>query len=156
MIKINIPGREGLELENLVFDFNGTIAVDGRILENIKNQLSQLSRKINIYVITADTYGVAQEECEKVNLKVIKVPTGCVGKHKGDLVKKLGGDVTGAVGNGFNDIDMFKEARLSIAVIEGEGTCSKLIMNSDIVTRSIEEALNLFLVPNHIKADLRW
>jgi len=156
MIKIDIPGRESLELENLVFDFNGTIAVDGRILENIKNQLIELSKIINIYVITADTYGMAQEECEKVNLKVITVPTGCVGKHKGDLVKKLGGKVTATIGNGFNDIDMFKEAKLSVAVIEGEGTCSKLIINSDIVTRSIEEALNLFLTPNHIKADLRW
>jgi len=156
MIKIDIPGRESLELENLVFDFNGTIAVDGRILENIKNQLTELSKIINIYVITADTYGMAQEECEKVNLKVITVPTGCVGKHKGDLVKKLGGKVTATIGNGFNDIDMFKEAKLSVAVIEGEGTCSKLIINSDIVTRSIEEALNLFLTPNHIKADLRW
>ena len=156
MIKIDIPGRESLELENLVFDFNGTIAVDGRILENIKNQLTELSKIINIYVITADTYGMAQEECEKVNLKVITVPTGCVGKHKGDLVKKLGGKITATIGNGFNDIDMFKEAKLSVAVIEGEGTCSKLIINSDIVTRSIEEALNLFLTPNHIKADLRW
>ncbi|MCC3867499.1 HAD family hydrolase [Terrisporobacter mayombei] len=156
MINIDIPGRESLELENLVFDFNGTIAVDGRILENIKNQLTELSKIINIYVITADTYGMAQEECEKVNLKVITVPTGCVGKHKGDLVKKLGGKVTATIGNGFNDIDMFKESKLSVAVIEGEGTCSKLIINSDIVTRSIEEALNLFLTPNHIKADLRW
>lgn len=156
MIKIDIPGRESLELENLVFDFNGTIAVDGRILENIKKQLIELSKVINIYVITADTYGMAQEECEKVNLKVITIPTGCAGKHKSDLVKKLGGKVTATIGNGFNDIDMFKEAKLSVAVIEGEGTCSKLIINSDIVTRSIEEALNLFLTPNHIKADLRW
>lgn len=156
MIKIDIPGRESLELENLVFDFNGTMAVDGRILENIKEQLSELSKIINIYVITADTYGMAQEECEKVNLKVITIPTGCAGKHKSDLVKRLGKNVTATIGNGFNDIEMFKEAKLSVAVIEGEGTCSKLIINSDIVTRSIKEALNLFLTPNYIKADLRW
>ena len=78
------------------------------------------------------------------------------GVHKSELVKKLGQKYTAAIGNGFNDIEMFKNAELSVAVIEGEGTCSKLIINSDIVTRSIGEALNLFLIPNHIKADLRW
>ncbi|WP_322395812.1 hypothetical protein [Clostridium perfringens] len=108
MIKVDIPGRESLELENLVFDFNGTIAVDGRILENIKKQLIELSKVINIYVITADTYGMAQEECKKVNLKVITIPTGCAGKHKSDLVKKLGGEFTGTICYGFNDIDLFK------------------------------------------------
>ena len=127
MIKVDIPGRESLELDNLVLDFNGTIAVDGRILENIKKPL-----------------------------KVITIPTGCAGVHKSELVKKLGQKYTAAIGNGFNDIEMFKNAELSVAVIEGEGTCSKLIINSDIVTRSIGEALNLFLIPNHIKADLRW
>lgn len=155
MIKVDIPGRESLELDNLVLDFNGTIAVDGRILENIKKPLTELSKLINIYVITADTYGVAKEECEKLDLKVITIPTGCAGAHKSELVKKLGQKSTAAIGNGFNDIEMFKEAELSVAVIEGEGTCSKLIINSDIVTRSIEDALNLFLIPNHIKADLR-
>ena len=75
MIKVDIPGRESLELDNLVLDFNGTIAVDGRILENIKKPLTELSKLINIYVITADTYGVAQEECEKLDLKVITIPT---------------------------------------------------------------------------------
>jgi soluble P-type ATPase len=73
-----------------------------------------------------------------------------------ELVKKLGKEKTVAIGNGFNDIDMFKEAILSVAVIEGEGACSKLILNSDIVTRSIDEALDLFLNTDRIKADLRW
>lgn len=156
MIKVNIPGKEDLQIENLVFDFNGTIAVDGRILDKIKNKLEELSILINIYIITADTYGLAKEECEKLNLKVIIIPTGCSASHKSKLVKQLGSSVTATIGNGFNDIEMFKESALSVAVIEGEGACSKLILNSDIVTRSIEDALNLFLIPNHLKADLRW
>lgn len=156
MIRVDIPGRESLQLRHLVFDFNGTIAVDGRIVEHIKKQLVELSKVIDIYVITADTYGLAQEECKKLDLQVITVPTGCAGIHKRELVKKLGSKLTAVIGNGFNDIDMFKEAKLSVAVIEGEGACSKLIINSDIVTRSIDDALNLFLKSNHIKANLRW
>jgi soluble P-type ATPase len=156
MIKIEIPGRDLLELENIVFDFNGTIAVGGRILENIKEKINALSNLVNIYVITADTYGQAKGECEGLNLNVITIPTGCAGVHKMELVKKLGKEKTVAIGNGFNDIEMFKEAILSVAVIEGEGACSKLILNSDIVTRSIDEALDLFLNTDRIKADLRW
>lgn len=137
MIKVDIPGRESLVLENLVFDFNGTIAVDGHILDSIKDTLTKLSKLINIYVITADTYGMAKQECEKLELKVITIPTRFAGIQKSELVKKLGGKITSAIGNGFNYIDMFKEDEFTIAVIEGEGICSKLILNSDIVTRNI-------------------
>lgn len=137
MIKVDIPGRESLVLENLVFDFNGTIAVDGHILDSIKDTLTKLSKLINIYVITADTYGMVKQECEKLELKVITIPTRFAGIQKSELVKKLGGKITSAIGNGFNYIDMFKEDEFTIAVIEGEGICSKLILNSDIVTRNI-------------------
>lgn len=29
MIEIYIPGREDLKIENVIFDYNGTVAVDG-------------------------------------------------------------------------------------------------------------------------------
>lgn len=156
MINIDIPGRDKLNIENLVFDFNGTIAVDGRILNSIKEKIVNLSKIVKIYIITADTYGLAKEECEKLGLEVITVPTGCSGISKRELVNKLGAKKTAVIGNGFNDIYMFQVAELSVAIIEGEGCCSKLILNSDIVTRNIEEALDLFLKSDHIKADLRW
>lgn len=59
------------------------------------------------------------------------------------------------VGNGFNDIPMFKEAILSIAVIEGEGASGKLIVHADIVVRSILEAIEIILNKNKMKATLR-
>lgn len=156
MIKIDIPGRESLELENIVFDFNGTLAVDGKILENIKVKLNILSKLVNIYVLTADTYGSAKEECDKLNLNVRTFPKEMAGKYKREIVKSLGSKNTATVGNGFNDIEMFEEGVLAIAVIEEEGICSQLILKSDIITRSIEEALDLFIKQNRIKADLRW
>ena len=33
MLIYEIPGRGDIEIENIVFDYNGTIAVDGKILE---------------------------------------------------------------------------------------------------------------------------
>ena len=32
MIKIEIPGRETIEIEHVVLDYNGTIALDGRLI----------------------------------------------------------------------------------------------------------------------------
>lgn len=43
------------------------------------------------------------------------------------------------IGNGMNDIEMFKVATLSIAVIGEEGCAGKLIVQSDIVVSSIEK-----------------
>ena len=37
MIHYKIPGRGELEIENIVLDYNGTIAVDGKIIEGVKS-----------------------------------------------------------------------------------------------------------------------
>ena len=65
------------------------------------------------------------------------------------------GKNTAAFGNGFNDIQMFDKAVLSIATIEKEGMCSKLISHSDIVVYSILDAFDLLLNANRLKATLR-
>ena len=36
MIEIHIPGREPLFIENVVMDYNGTLAVDGILPESVK------------------------------------------------------------------------------------------------------------------------
>ncbi len=33
MIRIDVPGREIIEIEHVVLDYNGTIAFDGQIIE---------------------------------------------------------------------------------------------------------------------------
>ena len=70
-------------------------------------------------------------------------------------MRKLNGRKTICVGNGYNDIPMFKESILTIAVIEGEGACGKLLLNADIVTRSIIDAIEIILNENKVKATLR-
>ncbi|GFR36654.1 hypothetical protein [Thermobrachium celere] len=50
MLLVDIPGREKLKLENLVLDYNGTIAVDGNISIRIKEMLEDISKFLNIYI----------------------------------------------------------------------------------------------------------
>ena len=155
MLIYKIPGREDIRIENIVLDYNGTIAVDGKILDGVKQLLSKLKNHANIYILTADTYGTVEEECSNIGGEVLRFPKENAGESKKDIVKKLGGEKTLCVGNGFNDIPMFKESILSIAVIEGEGACGKLLVHADIVTRSIIEALEIILNKNKMKATLR-
>lgn len=155
MLIYEIPGRGKIEVENIVFDYNGTIAVDGKILEGIKDLFLQLENYVNIYILTADTYGTVVEQCRYFPGKVLTFPQENAGESKKDIVRKLGKEKTMAVGNGFNDIPMFQEAALSIAVIEGEGTSGKLLAQADIITRNITEAIDIILSKNKVKATLR-
>ena len=42
MIKTQIPGWGELAIENLILDFNGTIAKDGRVLDGVKELLEKI------------------------------------------------------------------------------------------------------------------
>lgn len=155
MLHYRIPGRGELKIENVVLDYNGTIAVDGKIIEGVKELISKLKEYVNVYILTADTYGTVKEECSSLGVEVIDFPRENAGTFKKEIVMKLNGHKTICVGNGYNDIPMFKESILYVAVIEAEGSCGKLLANADIVTRSILEALNIILDENKVKATLR-
>ena len=154
MLKIKIPGREELILSHLILDYNGTIAEDGEIIESIRPRLAELAKLLSIYVITADTHGTAAKKCEGLPLQVLTFLTTEVGAIKAQEARKLTGGVV-TIGNGFNDIPMSDAADLSICVIGKEGCCGKLLMHTDIVVTSIDDALNLLLKPSRVRATLR-
>lgn len=64
MIKIEIPGRGEYEIENAVFDYNGTVAVNGEMSENTQENLKKLSEYVDIYILTADTYGTVKKNAK--------------------------------------------------------------------------------------------
>ena len=66
MIKVDIPGVGNLHLKHLVLDYNGTIAFDGSLISGVKEQLNQLAGDINIYIITADTFGTVRQKCRNI------------------------------------------------------------------------------------------
>ena len=154
MLNINIPGRGELVLSHLVLDYNGTIAEDGLIIPGIAERLEQLRENLEICVITADTHGTATRRCEGLPLKVLTFPTTEVGAIKADHVRSLTGGVV-TIGNGFNDIAMSDAADLSVCVLGPEGCCGKLAAHCDVLTRSIEDALDLLLKPDRLRATLR-
>lgn len=154
MLTIQIPGREILTLNHLILDYNGTIAEDGNIIESIRPRLAALAEDLSIYVITADTHGTAAKKCEDLPLQVLTFPSTEVGAIKASEAQKLSGGVI-TIGNGFNDIPMSDVSDLSICVIGKEGCCGALLLHTDVVVTSIEDALDLLLKPGRLRATLR-
>lgn len=155
MININIPGRCSYSIEHIVFDYNGTIAVNGIISESTREKLSILCNLADVYVLTADTYGSAAKECEGLNLTLKTFPKDNAADYKLKIVNELGKDKTMCFGNGYNDIKMFEAASLSVAVLEKEGMCVALLKEATILVKSIEDGINLLLNTNALIATLR-
>ena len=60
MIIVEIPGRKSIEVHHLVLDFNGTLAIDGKLIDGTKPLLELLSNQLTIHVVTAVTFGTAE------------------------------------------------------------------------------------------------
>ena len=154
-MRIEIPGYKTLELKYLVLDYNGTIALDGKISESVKERLKELAKEFAIYVLTADTHGTARQMCEGLPVEIMTFPSDAAMHEKLRILKDLGPENCVAIGNGRNDILMCQTAELSVAIIGQEGACSKLIGATDVCVTSIEDGLDLLLSPKRLIATLR-
>ncbi|MAD40987.1 MAG: ATPase P [Arcobacter sp.] len=154
-MKVNIPGKEELELQNIVFDYNGTIAIDGKLIEGIKKSINELSNSFKFYVITADTYGSVEKELVDTNCEIIKISKSSQDISKLDFIKSLGSSTTLSVGNGRNDKLMLKESILGIAILQDEGLCTETLLNSDILVKSIFDVFSFLKDENRLIATLR-
>ncbi|XOB61055.1 HAD family hydrolase [Campylobacterota bacterium DY0563] len=154
-MKINIPGREPFELKNIVFDYNGTIAIDGKLILGVSESINSLSNDFDFYVITADTYGTVEKELENINCKVITIGKDSQDICKLDFIKQLGSNTTLSVGNGRNDMLMLKESILGIAILQDEGLCTQTLLNSDILVKSIKDVFSFLEDKNRLIATMR-
>ena len=152
---IEIPGREKIEIKDIVFDYNGTIAIDGKLIGDVSKNINELSSSFNFYVITADTYGTVKKELENTNCKVITIPALTQDMAKLNFVKELGLNTCLSVGNGRNDKLMLKETILGIAILQDEGLCTETLLNSDILVKSIFDVFAFLKDSNRLIATLR-
>ena len=155
MIKIKVPGGKLLRLDHLVLDYNGTLAVDGKILKDIKPKLKKLQEVLTIHVITADTFGKVLDNLKGIPCKTLILKGTGQQAQKAEYIKKLGAGKTVAIGNGLNDAMMLKQAALGMAVIQEEGASAKTLMNADLVFQSITGALDVLINDKRLIASLR-
>ena len=154
MIRIEAPGFDPYEIEHVLLDYNGTIAFDGALLPGVSDAISKLASLAHVVVLTADTYGTVEEQCTPLGVEVRLFPQAGAAEFKRSYAAGLTGQVA-CLGNGRNDVAMFDEAALSIAVIDAEGAYAGLLAHADVVVRDALEGLMLLLNPDRIRATLR-
>lgn len=155
MIELTIPGREPLRLKYLVTDVNGTLAVDGVLIDGLTKRLSSLRDRLEIHMLTADTHGRQESIDTQLNLKATRVQPGNEARQKAEFVRKLGADTVVAIGQGANDAEMLKAAAIGICVMSQEGVATETLIAADILLPDIVTALDLFDKPVRMVASLR-
>jgi P-type E1-E2 ATPase len=155
MIELNIPGRGQFELEHLVCDVNGTLAVDGKLQNGVIRGLGTLKDRLEVHLLTADTFGKQAIIDQQLNLTAVRIEPGEEAAKKSAYVNQLGADKVVAIGQGANDSGMLKAARLGICIISVEGAAVETIMAADLVMPDINSALELLEKPLRVVAGLR-
>jgi P-type E1-E2 ATPase len=155
MIEINIPGRGTLQLEHLVCDVNGTLTLDGQLLEGLVRTITNLRTCLEVHLLTADTHGRQHIIDHQLNLQAKRIQPGDEAQQKADYVRALGAEHVVAIGQGANDAAMLKEAALGICILSREGAALETLLSADLVVADIYIALELLEKPLRIVTSLR-
>ncbi|MDR3159706.1 MAG: hypothetical protein LBU11_12055 [Zoogloeaceae bacterium] len=117
--------------------------------------LAEISRYVQIHVITADTFGLARGQLENLPVRLVITPAEEQAETKLRFVQALSGQSAVAIRNGRNDRKMLVEAAPGIALIQREGGAAQTIANAHLVCTSILDALALLKNPKRLVASLR-
>ncbi len=155
MIQINIPGKGLLEIRHVVFDYNGTIAEDGKLIPGVKEGIDEFSDSLTFHVITADTFGSVKNQLHDVNVVLKIISSQNQDQKKLEYLKTLGQNYTLCVGNGTNDMLMLKESIIGLSVLGEEGLATSSLLASDLIVRNILDVFDFFKTPERLIATLR-
>lgn len=155
MIELTIPGHQQIELEHLVCDVNGTLAIDGVLQDGVIRGISLLRDRLKVHLLTADTHGNQETIDRQLNLKAVRVQPGDEAQQKAAYIRQLGAEKVVAIGQGANDAQMLAAAGLGICILSSEGTALETLQAADLVLPDINSALNLLEKPLRIVASLR-
>jgi len=151
-IRLAVPGRGEIVLRHLLLDMNGTLAVEGRIPPGVKARLRRLAARLEVHVLTADTFGTARQELAGLPVTLERVATGRAKARAARALRRFG---VAALGNGANDVGLLEAAAIGIAVLGREGMDARLCAAADLVVARAEDGLDLLLRPRRLVATLR-
>lgn len=155
MIELSIPGRGSLWLQHLVTDVNGTLAVDGVLIDGLARRIASIQDRLSIHLLTADTHGRQAAIDRQLDLTATRLSPGNEQEQKRSYVEQLGADSVVAIGQGANDASMLKAAALGICVISTEGAAVETLLAADILAPDILAAFDLLDRPLRLVATLR-
>ena len=155
MIELNIPGRGIIQIENLVSDVNGTLAIDGQLIPGVAKALTELGDRLAIHLLTADTHGRQSTIDRQLGLKAVRIPPGDEAAAKAGYVRDLGSESVVALGQGANDAEMLRQAAIGICMQSKEGLAVEALTAADILSPDVLSALEMLENPIRLVASLR-
>lgn len=155
MIELNVPGRGLFQLDHLVLDVNGTLALDGRLVDGVAKALLTLRDRLQLHMLTADTHGRQATIDLQLGLKALRIPPGGEAEAKAAYVRELGADRVVAIGQGANDAEMLRQASLGVCLLSPEGLAVEALNAADLIAPDILTALALLENPLRLVASLR-
>lgn len=177
MIELSIPGRGIIRLEHLVCDVNGTLAVDGKLVDGVSRMIGGLRDRLTVHLLTADTFGRQDVIDQQLNLTAVRLQTkqesssltgpassppqaaigdyGFEARQKADYIRQLGTENVVAIGQGANDALMLRSAAVGICLVSPEGLAVETLQAADVVAPDILAALEMLVKPLRLVATLR-
>lgn len=155
MIDLQIPGQGMVQLQYAVFDVNGTLAIDGVLIDGVEERIALLRGMLEVRLITADTHGRQTDIDRQLKITADRLTPGDERQQKAKYVWQLGAPNVVSIGNGANDVEMLKAAAIGIAVIGREGAASEAVAAADVVMLNVLDAIDLLLNPKRLVATLR-
>ena len=152
MIRIDIPQRGIIELQHAVFDVNGTLAVDGKLIVGVVDRLRVLGEQLTLHALTAGTQGNIAELEGVLGFPLHIITTG---EEKLRYVEQLGPASVIAFGNGMNDVGMLRLAAIGVAILAREGVAIGALQAADVLALGPIDAIDLALHPKRLIATLR-
>lgn len=152
---IDIPRFMRFDIRHIVFDYNGTVAKDGELLDGLPDLFHELAKLYTVHVVTADTFGSVAKELEGIDVRLKILESSDHTKEKKDFVESIGAEQCIAMGNGSNDTRMLERSAIGIAIVGDEGCSTTAMMKSDLVCQNIVDAIELCLHPKRLIASLR-
>jgi soluble P-type ATPase len=115
---------------------------------------------VDIHVLTADSFGTAEEELQGLPLVCRKLAGPGEDAQKQRYAMELNPRCLASFGNGNNDrlhMKLVKETGgLAVAVDNGEGCAHEAIRNANVIVHDATNALDLLLEPTRLRATLRF
>jgi soluble P-type ATPase len=165
-IPIDIPGFGQLHIKTICSDFTGTLSWKGKLIGGVKKRLRELSRDVDIHVVTSDTRKAAAPELKALTKKgrvtlVDSITDKDHAAYKEKYMRALGLELReiAVFGNGRNDANWLKAVKdaggLAVAVDIGEGCATEALTIATVFVSGITNALDLLLDTKRVIGTLR-
>ena len=154
MISIQRPGMESLDIHFVLIDFEGTLAMDGRVHPKAKDKVNLLSKRATITILTKSNREKVEKTLTKMKVEILYVTEGDSSQQKLNALQRLGAHQTAVIGNGLDDVRIMEQAGLGMCVIGKEGASAEAMAKADLVVTHVLDALDFLLKPLRQRATL--